>query len=361
MLEEQYPLRFHLTMILFFCLPFGSHAQIEIMDQFDLGSYSVGFRHEVITDFSRAYGEGFRPVQLYLWYPSAETIKTPIKYTDYLILDDLKGQPGELYPASNDKRLDLLVQKEIEEFKDLKKNKVLSSKYKSLKSIAQEDISVADKSFPLILFAPGGNTSGHFHSVMCEYLASYGFIVISTSSLGTSDTLGWPFDQTGLDLQIDDMAFALNHVQRTMDQADIETVCLISWSVGGVSQGIFCLKNPSIDMLISLDSGLGRTYGIEMLRESPYFDYSKFKIPYLHMTGKQPEIYNVERSSEFYDSIPSQVKQSIVIEHFAHQHFAAQLGIIPALASENEDEIIIKSYVRMCRLSLAFINAHLIY
>ena len=46
-----------------------SNAQIEIMKDFDLGNYSVGFKFEQITDYSRSFGDDFRPIQMFIWYP----------------------------------------------------------------------------------------------------------------------------------------------------------------------------------------------------------------------------------------------------------------------------------------------------
>ncbi len=47
-------------------------AQIEIMKNFKLGEYSVGFRNERITDYSRSYEDTYRSIQLFVWYPTKE-------------------------------------------------------------------------------------------------------------------------------------------------------------------------------------------------------------------------------------------------------------------------------------------------
>ena len=119
------------------------------------------------------------------------------------------------------------------------------------------------------------------------------------------------------------------------------------------------MKNPGISVLISLDSGLGREYGVEMIKESKYFDYEKVIIPYLHVTGQAKEQYNVERSTEFYDSISSSSKYSLLIKPFAHHHFASEIGFIPQLLSDREDREITKTYRALCDLTLAFCNAFL--
>jgi hypothetical protein len=329
-----------------------SIAQVELMNGFDLGKYSVGFRHKIFDDFSRSYGDTNRPVQLFIWYPAEGKTILPLRFTDYFLLNKDNKMINEF-------GLDSILSLEIKRMKVQGDKNVALSKYKNLKTIAQADLDFASGSFPLILFAPGGNTSGQLHSVLCEYLASHGYIVVSTPSLGNAESLKWPFDQTGLNLQVEDMAFVINQIARSSSHLNINKICLISWSVGGVSQGIFAMKNANIDMFISLDSGLGREYGVEMIKNSPYFDYQKMQIPFLHMTGKQPEMYKVERSTEFYDSISSSEKYSIEIEPFAHQHFASQLGYISALVSEKEDKTIVSGYIKMSDLTLTFLDAFL--
>jgi len=337
----------------------NSRAQIEIIKDFNLGEHNVGFRHEKVIDFSRSYGEGFRPIHLYIWYPSEEKTTRPLNYTDYFFISDKKPKSSIQDQERKNDYLDSLILEEIKDKNIYGKTEDIISNYKNLITISRSETSISNASFPLLVFAPGGNTSGFFHSSICEYLASHGYIVVSLPSLGNSQDQKWPFDQTGLNMQLDDMSFAINHLSNTIDQLNVEKIGLISWSVGGVAQAIYCMKNSRIGLFVSLDSGIGRTYGIEMIKESPYFNYANIEIPYLHFTGQQPEQYNVERSSEFYDSISSPVKHSLLIEPFAHQHFASHIGLIPALVSENNTSSISKAYANMCHFTEVFIDAYL--
>lgn len=324
----------------------NSMAQIEIMENFEPGENNVGFRHEKIIDYSRANRDGYRTLPLFIWYPTKEKSINKMAYEQYFSIDN------SIHP-------DTLIQQEITRLNQSGETAVKLSDYKALKTIAQPEAQVLEGKYPLILFAPGGNTKAQLHSIVCEYLASHGFIVASFPSLGNVDSLRWPFNQIGLNLHLDDMALIINHLNNTMEEVNIDKTGLIAWSVGGVSQGIYTMKNPNIDMFISLDSGLGRTYGIDMLKESPYFSYTNFRTPYFHITGKQPEKYQVERSSEFYDSIASVDKYSLVLDSFAHQHFAAQIGIIPEVAKQSKNKALIVAYKDMCQLTLLFSNIHL--
>ena len=118
-----------------------------------------------------------------------EKADTSLNYTDYLLIKD------------ENKNLDSLILKSIERsgISD-DKDQVLKN-YKLLKTSAYKDAMIANGSYPLILFAPGGTTPGYLHSAICEYLTSYGYIVVGLSSLGNDENSRWPFDQTGLNLQ----------------------------------------------------------------------------------------------------------------------------------------------------------------
>ncbi|WKK67130.1 hypothetical protein [Lutimonas zeaxanthinifaciens] len=350
-------MKIKITALLILLFGLVCFAQIEIMNDFQLGEFGVGFKNERITDYSRSFDHDYRSVQLFLWYPTQDRSQKAIQYEQYFGFNDPAGKWSD--PGSMSKRIDSMVSKEVRKLNEVNNLPVELSKYKMLKTIAQIEAPFMEGQFPLLLFAPGGNTSSQLHSVICEYLASHGYIVASFPSLGNTGSQKWPFNQVGLNLQIDDMSLVINHLKQNMSQVNIDKTGLIAWSVGGVSQGIYSMKNSNIDMFISLDSGLGRVYGLNMLKESPYFNYANFQIPYLHFTGDQPETYKVERSSEFYDSIPSVHKHSLVIKEFAHQHFPSQLGIIPALASDPMDKKIVDAYKRMCRLVLVFSNRHL--
>jgi len=141
-------------------------AQIEIMEKFDLGEYSVGFKHEMLTDYSRTYGDGFRSIQLFIWYPAEEKSIAPLQYGEYFLLNDPKSQTLELDTPNKKTSIDSLLRQEIIRLNKLKKTDVKLSKYINLKTIAQREVPVSQNSFPLLLFAPGGNTSGHLNSVI---------------------------------------------------------------------------------------------------------------------------------------------------------------------------------------------------
>lgn len=167
----------------------NSMAQIEIMENFEPGENNVGFRHEKIIDYSRANRDGYRTLPLFIWYPTKEKSINKMAYEQYFSIDN------SIHP-------DTLIQQEITRLNQSGETAVKLSDYKALKTIAQPEAQVLEGKYPLILFAPGGNTKAQLHSIVCEYLASHGFIVASFPSLGNVDSLRWPFNQIGLNLHL---------------------------------------------------------------------------------------------------------------------------------------------------------------
>lgn len=345
-----------LVFLFYLCICNYAFCQIEIMKDFDLGKNGVGFKTERILDYARAYGNDHRSIQLFVWYPTTKKSGQKLKYEEYFALNN----PGGALQNKDSRKInvDSLLQQDIKGLKATDSIDIKLSSYKKLKTIAQKNASIKEGNYPLFIFAPGGNTPNYLHSVIAEYLASHGYIVVSFPSLGNAPSNRWPFNQIGLNLHIDDMSLIINHFKKAWKEVSIKKTGLISWSVGGVSQSIYGLKNSNINMFISLDSGIGRTYGIEMLKKSTYFDYAKFHIPYLHITGNQPDPFVVEKNSEFFDSIPSKKKFSLKIGPFSHQHFTSNRGIIPWVASGKKKEIA-KAYIEMCKMVLTFSNLHL--
>jgi hypothetical protein len=79
-----------------------SYSQHNILKNSESGSYNVGFKHETVTDYSRSFGNTYRPIELFIWYPSNEKTDPTLNYTDYLLIKD------------KSKNLDSLILKSIE-------------------------------------------------------------------------------------------------------------------------------------------------------------------------------------------------------------------------------------------------------
>jgi len=238
------------------------------------GKYKVGFKHYTAIDSTRTYqikndfNNQFvnRPIPISIWYPaSIENSKAnQLTVLDYLEIlkeeEESKNLPNELlldwFPGLGDtpqNRAHL-----PEKVNALSNTKFLEGKY------------------PVVVYAPSYQASSIENFALFEYLASNGFIVISSPSRGT-DTR-WLEGGTTKDMETQsrDVEFLLKEIHK-YENIDFDRIALMGFSFGGLSNAITVMKNKNIRTIVSLD-GTER-YNYAVLEKSPYFELNKFDIP----------------------------------------------------------------------------------
>ena len=144
--------------------------------------------------------------------------------------------------------------------------------------------SFLDGNFPVIVYAPSYQASSIENFALFEYLASNGFVVISSPSRGTNTR--WLEGGTTKDMETQsrDVEFLLKEINKYKN-IDIDRIALMGFSFGGLSNAITVMKNKSISAIVSLD-GTER-YNYTILEKSPYFNLDSFTIPYIHFAQKE--------------------------------------------------------------------------
>jgi len=257
------------------------------LKQIDLtnGKYPVGFVHYTTVDSTRTYqiknefNNQFvdRPIPISMWYPATLKNKEAEQLT---VLDYLQ------------------LLKEEEEWENLPNQFLLdwfpylwntpqNQAHLSEKATAFTDAEFLDRKFPVIVYAPSFQASSIENFALFEFLASHGFIVISSPSRGT-DTR-WLEGGTTKDMetQSNDIAFLLNEIRKYRN-TDFDTVALMGFSFGGLSSTITAMKNKNIKAVVSLD-GTER-YNYTVLEKSPFFHLDKLTIPYIHFAQTELQI-----------------------------------------------------------------------
>jgi hypothetical protein len=151
------------------------------------GLYAVGYKDYLTNDSTRTYKRAFdwnnrpilRPIPVSVWYPSDKKSKNDIKMTvmDYMEIlkkeEEWEHLPNEqilnwfYYPNTADNR------------KHLTERTTSALKSKPAKG-----------SFPVLIYAPSYQASSIENFALCEYLASHGYVVLSSPSRGTEQTDG---------------------------------------------------------------------------------------------------------------------------------------------------------------------------
>lgn len=186
------------------CLYSVFAQNIGILNDVEKGKYKVGFTHQTLFDYSRTFNleNEYRPIQLTIWYPaSKETDGRLMSYKDYVQLfyndstiavADFKKDP--LQYGANDTIL----------------NQILHSETLSINGAKAEN-----GNFPLVLFTPGIYEKSYSNAILCEQLASNGYIVASTSYLDAYSSEVEEGPEILIEPQIRDMEFILAYMKIT--------------------------------------------------------------------------------------------------------------------------------------------------
>ncbi|MBK9154893.1 MAG: dienelactone hydrolase family protein [Chloracidobacterium sp.] len=107
--------------------------------------------------------------------------------------------------------------------------------------------------FPLIIYCSGWFSRSPDNSVMAEFLASHGFVVMTVPQLGTGSTVfDFKVSEERIWTQVNDLKFALDRA-RSFDNVDAERVAAVGFSIGGIVVLWLSQIDDRIDAIAGLD------------------------------------------------------------------------------------------------------------
>ncbi len=328
------------------------------------GKYKVGFQHYTTSDSTRTYSRVFdytnqkvaRPISVSMWYPSSQ--------------NGVSGQPLEVLDYFE-------ILKEEEEWEHLPNEQILNWFYYSntpenQKHLVERTTAYANAEFgkgkfPVIIYAPSFQASSIENFALCEYLASHGFVVVSSPSRGTETR--WFTNNTAMEIetQARDVEFLMKEAGK-FPMVDYEKMAIMGFSFGGLSNIIVQNRNDKVKAIVSLDGTERYQYGL--LAQSAFFDPRKIDVPYLHMAQKDiPETVlkedkiDPELNTKFqlYDSISNAKSYRLKFHHLTHSYFST-LGVLFENRDKRQDKSdseIMASYKWVAEYALNFLKATL--
>lgn len=328
------------------------------------GKYSVGFRHYTTLDSTRTYSRAMdftnkkmaRPISISLWYPAEQIAdgKEPLQVLDYL---EILKEEEEWEHLPNEQILNWFYYR----------NTPANQKHLAEKTTAYAKVEPAKGKFPVIVYAPSFQASSIENFALCEYLASHGFVVISSLSRGTKTRWFSNNNAKEMETQARDMEFLLKEAGK-LSMADYDKIALMGFSFGGLSNIIVQNRNDNIKAIVSLD-GTER-YQYALLEQSHFFDAAKIDVPYIHMAQKdipgtvlKEDNIDAELNTKFqlYDSITQATSYRLKFHDLTHSHFST-LGILFADRDKRQDKTdseIMESYKWVSVYALQFLDATL--
>jgi tetratricopeptide (TPR) repeat protein len=327
------------------------------------GPYNVGFRVVSQYDYARTYkdatdgftgkptvGERARPIQTLVWYPAAKG-GTPLRYADYLrteATDEVLNRPAPEVAAFLESKRQWTV------------NRVGAKQAQLLfeqRMWAVADAPAAAGKFPVVLYAPGRSGTAHELADLGEYLASQGYVVLASRSLGTRTPL-MNTDLEGLTTQARDLQFLLAYAH-TLPQADLGHVAAVGWSWGGLANVLAATQDSRISALVSFDGTREPTLTKPL---SP----TRLTVPWLYIQRRAQTVSELSRQGiETSFSLLNEVKYAnvyqLVMHPMEHVDFSSALLRTerPGYFAEYSRAEVEAAYYWTCHYTLEFLNAYL--
>lgn len=237
------------------------------------GLYSVGLKVVEQFDRSRSFqatpaspgtsvaNDSPRPLQTLFWYPAQKSNHATMTFGDYGSLIKTETSFG----------------KPLEQGKPQSFVEAFMHGTTDLHAWAVRDAAMQAGRFPVLIYAPSVNAPATENIELCEYLASQGFVVIASPSMGaTSRTM--TVDLPGANAEAQDISFLIDFAT-TLPDTDLSKVAAIGYSWGGMAALFASGKDKRIDALVSLDGSF--RYSPDTVKEAGDLHPERMTIPLL--------------------------------------------------------------------------------
>lgn len=213
----------------------GAHSVgLSVVEQYD---HSRSFR-PLVDDFGKPWkGETSRPIQTLVWYPAQRSLSKRMTVREYVAFGAIQHSFGAPEILSG------LSEWLIDGMKPSFEQTLLASR----------DAQPAAGRFPVVIYAPSFSSGAWENADLCEYLASYGYVVIASPAMGVGRES--THDVAGLNAQARDISFLVGYAG-TLSNADASQISVVGFSWGGLAGLFAAARDNRIDALVSLDGSM---------------------------------------------------------------------------------------------------------
>jgi hypothetical protein len=304
------------------------------------GAYAVGFSSLWQLDYSRRYnmtfddktayapGKAPRPILINLWYPALKATGTKtMPHRDYLNIESSDPQLAKfatkLVEYDRAVLAKELLDKSTKELTD--REKLLLNQFLDTPTFCVRNAKAAEGEFPLVIYHAGHGSSFEDNSVLCEFMASHGYVVIGSAF---QEPTGSSFNVDGKQTSAGDMQF-LSAYAHTLSNVDWNHIGVVGHSGGAHAALTFRAQSGCLaDAVVSLDTTQDY-YGMPDPRwESLTTTVDRNR---KNMTGPLLMVANPHAFFQLADSLSSARRYYLTIRDLDHNDFISQGGIGTAL------------------------------
>lgn len=297
------------------------------------GPYKVGLQVRQQYDHSRVYRhvrdsvtaqmthtERARPVQSLAWYPAAGRGE-PVRYRDYVSTMASEDR----FDAPDQARRD--TEASIAERTSGPRGPVFKRALEQVMQ-ARRNADALPGKFPVLVYAPSYSASAIENADLCEYLASRGYIVLASRSMGRR-TRAMTDNLEGLEAQAADIAFLIGQAA-AMKGADMERIAVIGFSWGGLANVLAAARDDRIRALVSIDGSV-RTYPEYVngsAKAAYYVTPERLAIPMMYVARRNRPLEEInERGTDTSFNLMNRMRYSdtyiATMEYMNHMDFSS--------------------------------------
>ena len=329
------------------------------------GEHDVGFRSFWSLDHGRTYArpeagllaseKSPRPVLVNIWYPAVETDAEHMPHGAYL---DIAPSEERLSPLATELAayaLDVISEETLRmPVEDLDADaRAQLDQLLSTPTAAVRDAAPAAGPFPLVLYHAGYGSSFEDNAVMCEFLASHGYVVVGSAFLEGD---GGSFNIDAERDSEEDLEYLVRLARETCP-IDWRRVGMVGHSGGAHTAVRFISRASSpLDAMVSLDT----TQDYHSFADHRWDDMvpgalqsaGDIDIP-LMFAARQHALFRIA------DRLSASRRTYITLADLEHNSFIAQGVIAAELQHDPQAEAIRSGYNELCLAVQLFFDTEL--
>ncbi len=324
------------------------------------GPYEVGFESYQTYDHSRSYLLGAdsisRPLLFHFWYPSkGKKTGSAMSYKHYIDLiaqrEDFKRPQSEIdeFSFSYIKGYSDYAKKNFELDTSISTQEILDAPVFARSGIPIQNIG---SEFPLLIYAPSNGKASVQNHLLCEYLASHGFMILSVASAGPNSINRDKIEESAI-AQVTDMEHMLKYFEDSL-HIQYTKLGLFGFSSGGNAIALFQMRNEDTDAVLSMDGS--QEYSAYMaIYEMKEFILDNTNVPYCSVVNNF-ENYSIY---PFYHSIRAAEKYLIRMPYLNHYGFVSNWLFFDRCTADSNKSKVSISFEYLSECSLGFFSKYL--